>query len=65
MPDIIFFSAGQPLQRKGNICNCPCHQGKPGHFHCWEDCCDLPNVIWSAVSLKEAIRESLARESDD
>jgi len=26
-------------------CGCPCHQGAPGRWHCFADCCALAGIL--------------------
>lgn len=59
MSEIIIFS----LSSRYRDCNCPCHRGVKGFFHCWSDCCDFPNAL--PTDIKESIRLALQATLDN
>jgi len=58
MSEIIIFS------RDYRDCNCPCHRGIKGRFHCWSDCCEFPNKVLSNKDLPDAVKRALQATLD-
>lgn len=38
-------------------CQCPCHTGEKGFFHCFSPCCDNPDVVSDPPpKVRQAVR---------